>query len=330
MPLLADEDLAVAKRYGVTGWLGPLARLTELKDAPGGRYVMRAIFVIDGEGIVRHRHVSRTGAQLPVGRRPRAGASPRSADGRRAAAPFAVAARRRRCAARAAGEGPPIVLCHGITATRRYVLHGSRALERAGYAVDHLRRPRPRRVRPGPGRARVMDTRSWSPTSSGSSRRQVGEGAFVLGGHSMGAHTAVAYALRHPERLAGLVVIGPVYAGDDLGRSRSSTGTGSPRRSRRAGSTASSTTSTSEQGIDPRLARLGAALHPRADAAPPPSRGARRGAARGAALAALRVAGRARVARGPGAGRRQPRRRRPRPSLRGRRGLRRARCRGRG
>lgn len=62
VPLLADEDLAVAKRYGVTGWIGPLARFTELKDAPGGRYVMRAVFVIDGEGIVRHRTVSRTGA----------------------------------------------------------------------------------------------------------------------------------------------------------------------------------------------------------------------------------------------------------------------------
>jgi len=62
VPLLADEDLAVSRRYGVTGWLGPLARFAELKDAPGGRYVMRAIFVIDAEGIVRYRHVSRTGA----------------------------------------------------------------------------------------------------------------------------------------------------------------------------------------------------------------------------------------------------------------------------
>lgn len=62
VPLLADEDLTVAKSYGVTGWIGPLARFTELKEAPGGRYVMRAIFVIDGEGIVRHRTVSRTGS----------------------------------------------------------------------------------------------------------------------------------------------------------------------------------------------------------------------------------------------------------------------------
>lgn len=62
VPLLADIDLAVAKSYGVTGWIGPLARFTELKDAPGGRYVQRAIFVVDGEGVVRYRHVSRTGS----------------------------------------------------------------------------------------------------------------------------------------------------------------------------------------------------------------------------------------------------------------------------
>ncbi len=62
VPLLADEDLAVSKAYGVTGWLGPLARLTELGETPGGRYVQRAIFVIDGEGVIRHRHVSRTGS----------------------------------------------------------------------------------------------------------------------------------------------------------------------------------------------------------------------------------------------------------------------------
>jgi pimeloyl-ACP methyl ester carboxylesterase len=43
---------------------------------------------------------------------------------------------------------------------------------------------------------------------------RVGTGRFLLGGHSMGAHTAVAYALRHPQRLAGLVVIGPVYTGE--------------------------------------------------------------------------------------------------------------------
>ena len=34
-----------------------------------------------------------------------------------------------------ARPGPPIVLLHGLTATRRYVVMGSRTLQRAGYRV---------------------------------------------------------------------------------------------------------------------------------------------------------------------------------------------------
>jgi peroxiredoxin Q/BCP len=64
VPLLADEDLEVSRSYGVTGWVGPLGRLAGLKDSPGGRYVMRSVFVIDGEGVIRYRHVSRTGASF--------------------------------------------------------------------------------------------------------------------------------------------------------------------------------------------------------------------------------------------------------------------------
>lgn len=64
VPLLADEDLGVSKSYGVVGWAGPLGKLAGLEGVQGGRYVMRAIFVIDGEGIVRYRHVSRTGARF--------------------------------------------------------------------------------------------------------------------------------------------------------------------------------------------------------------------------------------------------------------------------
>src|SRR5438045_5058293 len=33
------------------------------------------------------------------------------------------------------GEGPTIVLAHGLTATRRYVVHGSNALPRRGYRL---------------------------------------------------------------------------------------------------------------------------------------------------------------------------------------------------
>jgi peroxiredoxin Q/BCP len=62
VPLLADEDLSVSKSYGVTAWIGPFGRIAGLDDTPGGRYIMRAIFVIDGEGVIRYRHVSRTGS----------------------------------------------------------------------------------------------------------------------------------------------------------------------------------------------------------------------------------------------------------------------------
>jgi peroxiredoxin Q/BCP len=62
VPLLADEDLAVAKRYGVRGWATPLAKVAGLATTAGGWYVQRSIFVIDGDLVIRYRHVSRTGA----------------------------------------------------------------------------------------------------------------------------------------------------------------------------------------------------------------------------------------------------------------------------
>jgi len=112
----------------------------------------------------------------------------------------------------ATGEGPPVVLCHGITATRRYVLHGSKALPRAGYEVisydargHGCSDPAP--VGEGYGYPRLVEDLERIVAD------RVGAGRFLLGGHSMGAHTAIGYALHHPERLAGLVLIGPVYAG---------------------------------------------------------------------------------------------------------------------
>jgi len=110
----------------------------------------------------------------------------------------------------AAGEGPPIVLCHGITATRRYVVHGSRALERAGHRVLAYDARGHGESDPAPAGEGY-----GYPELVGDLERvvaaELGEGRILLAGHSMGAHTAVAYALAHPERLAGLVVIGPVY-----------------------------------------------------------------------------------------------------------------------
>jgi pimeloyl-ACP methyl ester carboxylesterase len=112
-----------------------------------------------------------------------------------------------------AGEGQPVVLCHGITATRRYVLHGSRALERAGFEVivyDARGHGESDPAPPGQGYGYPELVGDLEAVVAAT----VGSGRFLLGGHSMGAHTALAYALRHPEHLAGLVAIGPVYAGE--------------------------------------------------------------------------------------------------------------------
>jgi pimeloyl-ACP methyl ester carboxylesterase len=126
--------------------------------------------------------------------------------------PF-VAGERPAISGEAVGEGPAIVLCHGITATRRYVVHGSRALERAGHTVVSYDARGHGESDPAPeGQGYVY------PELVGDLEavvaKAVGESRFVLAGHSMGAHTAVAYALRHPDRISGLVAIGPVYMGE--------------------------------------------------------------------------------------------------------------------
>jgi pimeloyl-ACP methyl ester carboxylesterase len=129
-----------------------------------------------------------------------------------AAAPFLVSAAPI-LRGEAIGEGAPIVLCHGITATRRYITHGSRTLERAGHKVvsyDARGHGESDPAPPGEGYGYPWLVADLERVIAA----QVGEGPLVLAGHSMGAHTAVAYALRHPDRLTGLVVIGPVYLGE--------------------------------------------------------------------------------------------------------------------
>ncbi len=118
-----------------------------------------------------------------------------------------------RLAGEEVGEGTPVVLCHGITATRRYVLHDSKALPRERYRVITYDARGHGESDPAPA------GESYGYPELVADLERVVEGRlsegerFLLGGHSMGAHTAVAYALRHPERLAGLAVIGPTYLG---------------------------------------------------------------------------------------------------------------------
>ena len=110
------------------------------------------------------------------------------------------------------GEGAPVVLLHGITATRRQVVHGSNVLARDGYRMVQYDARGHGESEPAPD-----GTGYGSPQNVTDLRlvieELVGDRPFVLGGSSMGSHTAVAYALESPEQIAGLVVIGPAFAG---------------------------------------------------------------------------------------------------------------------
>lgn len=120
--------------------------------------------------------------------------------------PFAVGGLR----GETVGEGPPIFLCHGLTATRRSVVHGSRQLERAGRAVVTYDARGHGESEPAPAGA-GYDYQGLVADLDAVIDSQAGSDRAIVGGHSMGAHTAVAYALRNPERIAGLVVVGPTY-----------------------------------------------------------------------------------------------------------------------
>ena len=109
-------------------------------------------------------------------------------------------------------EGASVVLLHAITSNRDGVVHGSKLLPRRGHttvAYDARGHGESSPAPPGSGYGYdelVTDAGAVIDAT-------VGERRPVLAGSSMGAHTAVALALRHPERLAGLVVIGPAYNG---------------------------------------------------------------------------------------------------------------------
>lgn len=110
-----------------------------------------------------------------------------------------------------AGAGAPVLLLHGLSATRRYVLHGSRTLERAGHRVIAFD-------------ARGHGVSSPAPASSDYTYTLMIEDAVAvldrLGverchvvGQSMGSATGVGMALTHPERVLTLTVITPAHRG---------------------------------------------------------------------------------------------------------------------
>jgi pimeloyl-ACP methyl ester carboxylesterase len=108
-----------------------------------------------------------------------------------------------------AGDGMPVVGLHGLTATRRYVVMGSRWLERNGHRVvlydargHGASSPAP--SHDGYGYDALSDDLETVMNATGIERA-------VLVGVSMGAHTLLRFALRRPERVAALAVITPGY-----------------------------------------------------------------------------------------------------------------------
>jgi pimeloyl-ACP methyl ester carboxylesterase len=108
-----------------------------------------------------------------------------------------------------AGEGTPVVLLHGLTATRRYVVMGSRSLERSGHRVIAYDARGHGASSPAP------DPDAYDYDDLVEDLRAVlddrGIDRAVLAGASMGAHTALRLALDAPERVAGLVIATPAF-----------------------------------------------------------------------------------------------------------------------
>jgi pimeloyl-ACP methyl ester carboxylesterase len=111
------------------------------------------------------------------------------------------------------GEGLPVVLAHGLTATRRYVVMGSTALPRSGHRVIAYDARGHGASSPAP------DRDAYGYEELGRDLEAVLDGLgierAVFAGASMGAHTLLWLALAHPERVAGLVIITPAYSGSE-------------------------------------------------------------------------------------------------------------------
>jgi pimeloyl-ACP methyl ester carboxylesterase len=107
-----------------------------------------------------------------------------------------------------AGDGPPVVLLHGLSATRRNVVQGSRALVKRGYRlISYDAR--------GHGASSTAPRYEYSDLVADLEAvldyLEIERAALV--GSSMGAATAMAFTLEHPERVPALVQITPAYTG---------------------------------------------------------------------------------------------------------------------
>jgi pimeloyl-ACP methyl ester carboxylesterase len=118
-----------------------------------------------------------------------------------------------------AGEGTAVLLLHGLTATHRYVVMGSRALERGGHRVIAYDARGHGASDPAP----EPDAYDYSDLADDLATVMDGRGMerAVLAGASMGAHTALRLALDQPGRVAGLVLITPAFDPEHHGSEQS-------------------------------------------------------------------------------------------------------------
>jgi pimeloyl-ACP methyl ester carboxylesterase len=108
-----------------------------------------------------------------------------------------------------AGEGAPIVLLHGLTATRRYVVMGSRLLERSGHRVISYDARGHGHSTPAPTRDAYTYSLLADDLAAVMDGLEIERATFA--GASMGAHTILRFALQHPERVAALALITPAF-----------------------------------------------------------------------------------------------------------------------
>ncbi len=109
-----------------------------------------------------------------------------------------------------AGEGTPVVLLHGLTATRRYVVMGSKALERGGHRV--IAYDARGHGASSPAAAYAYDALAADLLAVLDDR---GVERAVLVGASMGAHTIARFAVEHLERVTAACLVTPAFDPDD-------------------------------------------------------------------------------------------------------------------
>ena len=92
------------------------------------------------------------------------------------------------------GEGPAVVLLHGVTASRRYVVMGSRALQRGGHRVVAYDARGHGGSSPAPSPGAYTYRHLYGDLAAVLDALEIER--VVLAGVSMGAHTCLHFALR--------------------------------------------------------------------------------------------------------------------------------------